>query len=202
MWHCLPASSAAALGREPDKHRRPASSGPRIPMRAASRASRRDLPRTPSGGSGHCCRGGHFQACRQSMRGGTRRPKVKSTPMKPARKGSGQRLIARPDCAGQPAVVGTIFRMPQGQSELDAPSQHVEFLTGSCRSLGRVEIIAFPGRKILVVPTLQNCLKNIPHQTSILPANKRTKGTGTPTGLVMARSLGRARFEQPENGSS
>jgi len=85
------------------------------------------------------------------------------------------RLLARTDDAGQSRVIGTIFRVPQRQAQLDAAGQDAQLFRRAGRGLGRAEVVILVGNEVLVVPAFQNGLKNVPH---VSPSNELAVQTG------------------------
>ena len=60
-------------------------------------------------------------------------------------------LLARSNRSGQAAVVNAIGRVPQRLAELDALTQHFDFLRAASGRIRRLEMVVFVGHKIFIM---------------------------------------------------
>ncbi|MBI3837095.1 MAG: hypothetical protein HY288_04070 [Planctomycetia bacterium] len=91
---------------------------------------------------------------------------------------SAARLLARTNCTGQPAIVGSIFGVPERFTTLDPLRQYIEFRSRTGGRFGWRERFVLGGTKILVVAILQNCFEHIPHLPHrITPPTKKESPT-------------------------
>ena len=96
------------------------------------------------------------------------------------------RSRARTDRAGQTAVVRPVLGVPQRLSLQHPLSQNIDFRTRTGGCIGRGEVVCLFGREILVVSTLQNCLKHVSHH-KLLPRKTNSLPQPPPNDIRRSR---------------
>ena len=89
--------------------------------------------------------------------------------------------VAGTNRAGQAAVVGPIFRVPQGQAHLDPLGQDVQLSREPAGASVAEKSSVSTGRKVLVVTVLQNRFKhisNLPHDNTTSSQKTEQKSRG------------------------
>jgi hypothetical protein len=76
------------------------------------------------------------------------------------------RLLAWADCSRQSTVINAIIVVPQRLTQIDAATEYLDFFLRTRRSIGRKETIVHYRIKVLVVPILEDGLKNVLAQTA------------------------------------